>query len=315
VEGKLKSPRSIDVLGLGISPVDFFVAVEKYPRAGTKVDGIPESRAIAGGGPVPNALCALSRLGGRASFIGAFGADNWGALALRQLDEFGVDRSLCIVKENSGTALAFAWVEQARSLRTIVLDKSPKLALKPSDIILNRLPHPKIIHIDGRDIPACVKLARWGRRAGAKVMLDIGSVRNKVDDLFPFTDYLICADRYALHYHATASVSKAVQGFHTIGIPEVVVTSGENGSVGIDREGCLVQQRAFRVETLDVTGAGDAFHGGYLYGLLHSWNLAGRLKFASAVAALSCTRMGARAGLPTLPQVNRFLARHKDPYD
>jgi ribokinase len=311
----LTSLRTVDVLGLGIAPVDFFVAVEQYPRAGLKIDGIPDSRQIDGGGPVPNALCALSRLGGSASFIGAFGADEWGSLALRQLDKFGVDRSRCIVKKNSGTALAFAWVERTRNLRTIVLDKSPKLKIKPGDVKLGRLPRSEIVHIDGRDIEACVKLARWGRKVGAKVMLDVGSVRNRVDELFPYTDYLICADRYALHYHSTTSVSKAVRAFHTLGIPEVVVTSGQKGSAGIDQEGRLLRQRSFRVETIDVTGAGDAFHGGYLYGLLHGWNLAGRLKFASAVAALSCMKMGARAGLPTLPQTNHFLANHKDFYD
>jgi ribokinase len=65
---------------------------------------------------------------------------------------------------------------------------------------------------------------------------------------------------------------------------------------------------AFPVEAVDTTGAGDVFHGGYLFGLLNGWPLRETITFASALAALACTRIGGRAGIPALPEVLTFLA-------
>ncbi|MEJ2748402.1 MAG: PfkB family carbohydrate kinase, partial [Anaerolineae bacterium] len=66
---------------------------------------------------------------------------------------------------------------------------------------------------------------------------------------------------------------------------------------------------AFPVEAVDTTGAGDAFHGGFAAGLVRNlaWN--GLLRFASAVAALTCTQLGARLALPTDTAVQTFLER------
>jgi len=310
----LTSGKTTDLLGLGIAPVDFFVSVEKYPVCGRKIDGVHGSNLIAGGGPVPTALCTFSGLGGKASLIAAFGDDDWGKFARRELDRFGVDHRHCIIRKNCASALAFAWVEMRSANRTIVLDLSPRLFIKPSDIKLNNLPIPKLIHLDGRYVGACLKLARWGKNVGAKVMLDIGSVRNRVDSLFPFLDYLVCADQYALHYFKTRSVEKAVRGFKKIGISEVVVSSGTKGSLGIDAEGHKIKQKAFKIRAVDATGAGDVFHGAYLFGIHKGWNMAKKLKFASAAAALKCRRPGARDGIPSYRQTIKFMKTHRSFY-
>ncbi len=309
-----KSKSKVDLLGLGIAPVDFFVAMEKYPPRGKKINGLPESHLIAGGGPVPTALCTFARLGGKASLITAFGGDEWGGFARRELDKFRVDHSLCIRRRNCSSALAFAWIEKPTANRTIVLDMNSRLFIKPSDLKLNRLPIPNLIHIDGRHVAACVKLARWGKRVGAKIMLDIGSVRNRVDDLFPYLDFFVCADQYACHYSRTRSIKKAVGEFRKIGIPEVVVTSGTKGSYGIDAEGNEARQKAYKVKAVDATGAGDVFHGAYLFGIHAGWDICKRLKFASAAAALKCRFPGARDGIPTIRQTLKFMKSHKSYY-
>jgi ribokinase len=64
---------------------------------------------------------------------------------------------------------------------------------------------------------------------------------------------------------------------------------------------------AFPVAAVDTTGAGDAFHGGYLYGVLQRWELRRTVTFASAVAALGCRSLGGRAGIPTLAGTMLFL--------
>ncbi|MFH1699305.1 MAG: PfkB family carbohydrate kinase [Candidatus Zixiibacteriota bacterium] len=307
--------KTVDALGLGIAPVDFFVTMAAFPPAGKKIDGIPQSSAITGGGPVPNSLCTFSKLGGQASLIAPFGDDEWGRFARKELDKFGVHHNLCVSRRNCSSARAFAWIEQKSGNRTIVLDMPNRIFIHPRDIKLSHLPIPKMIHIDGRHLKAAVKLARWGKQVGARIMLDIGSVRNCVDELFPYLDFLICADDYATHYFKTRSINKAAAGFKKAGIPETVVTSGTNGSFGIDSDNNQLRQRAFKIKTIDTTGAGDAFHGAYLFGLLKGWDLDKKMKFASAAAAQKCLKPGARAGIPSYRQIMAFIKRHRKYYD
>jgi sulfofructose kinase len=66
-------------------------------------------------------------------------------------------------------------------------------------------------------------------------------------------------------------------------------------------------QAAFPVPVKDTTGAGDVFHGAFLYALLQDWNLRRCVTFAAAVAALKCRALGGRAGIPTLPEALAFL--------
>ncbi len=311
----MRSPSTVDLLGIGISPVDFFVSIEQYPEPGRKINGVPESTLIAGGGPVPTSLCTFSNLGGTASIITSIGDDRWGRFIREEFDKFGVHHNHLIVRKGCSTALASAWINRHSGERTIVLDMSPRLHIRPRDIATARLPRPKLLQVDGRHVDADIKLARWARRVGAKVLLDIGSDRNPVNDLFPYLDYLVCADEYALAYFGTRSVEEAVRGFRRLGIPEVVVTAGTNGSLGIDEAGATVRQRAFRVKAVDTTGAGDVYHGGFLYGIFRGWDLARRMRFASAAAALKCRKPGARVGIPTLRQILTFIRRHRRYYD
>ncbi|MBM4080993.1 MAG: sugar kinase, partial [Planctomycetes bacterium] len=64
---------------------------------------------------------------------------------------------------------------------------------------------------------------------------------------------------------------------------------------------------AFDVDVVDTTGCGDVYHGAFIFGLLRKWDLRRTAQFASAVAALKCRELGGRAGIPTLPEVQRFL--------
>jgi sugar/nucleoside kinase (ribokinase family) len=85
------------------------------------------------------------------------------------------------------------------------------------------------------------------------------------------------------------------------------LTLGEAGSALLHR-GLLVEVPGFRVKVVDTTGAGDVFHGAFLYGLLQGREVGDILRFANAVSALKCTRLGGRADIPTLAEVQAFLS-------
>ncbi|MCX6826683.1 MAG: PfkB family carbohydrate kinase [candidate division Zixibacteria bacterium] len=89
----------------------------------------------------------------------------------------------------------------------------------------------------------------------------------------------------------------------------IVVTSGLKGSLGYEPPFGYISQKAFKTKAVDTTGAGDVFHGAYIFGLLKGWSLKRRLELASAAAAIKCTRPGGRAGIPNLKQVQSFLRK------
>ncbi|HUU81329.1 MAG TPA: PfkB family carbohydrate kinase, partial [Acidobacteriota bacterium] len=91
------------------------------------------------------------------------------------------------------------------------------------------------------------------------------------------------------------------------GPKQVVITLGAKGSIGLDRQE-IVRQEAFKVKAVDTTGAGDVYHGAYIYGILQGWELRECMRFASAAAALKCKEMGAQSGVPDLEAIRSYMA-------
>jgi sulfofructose kinase len=266
---------------------------------------------IQGGGPIPTAMVTLARLGMKPGLIASVGDDIFGQFVIEELRKEGVEISFVITKKNP-TALALGWVEKGSGRRTIVLNR--EITVQPRDLNLRLLPRVQAVHLDGRDLPACLKLARWAKRNGAIVVFDIGSMRNDVTAILPLVDHLVCAEDFALPYTGAKKVTEAISRLSKICPGAIVITSGIKGAIGKEIDSDFMRQRAFKVEAIDTTGAGDVYHGAYIYGLLKGWNLKKRMEFASAAAALKCRRPGGRLGIPTLKQVQTFLKRRNPTY-
>ena len=121
------------------------------------------------------------------------------------------------------------------------------------------------------------------------------------------------ADTYAFHFTRCRNARKAINKLRDYCPGTIVITEGTKGILGWNGEG-FVYQPAYKVKTVDTTGAGDAFHTGYLCGLLQGDKPATCLKLGAAVAALKCTRPGARSGLPTRRELNLFLSKRRKVY-
>jgi ribokinase len=87
----------------------------------------------------------------------------------------------------------------------------------------------------------------------------------------------------------------------------VVQTEGAEGSYTVTRE-AEFHTPAFQVDVVDTTGAGDTFHGAYLVGLARGWSPERCASFSSAVAALHCTVLGNRKGIPSMDEVEALMA-------
>jgi sulfofructose kinase len=103
-----------------------------------------------------------------------------------------------------------------------------------------------------------------------------------------------------------AGLLAAAGRLHQLGVPVVVVTEGEHGSWCVSPDG-EAHIPAFAVPVVDTTGAGDVYHGAFLFARARGWDVGPALRLASAVAALKCQALGGRAGIPRLEEAQAML--------
>jgi sulfofructose kinase len=288
--------KPFDVIGLGYAAVDYLGVVPFYPELDEKVQMLDFARE--GGGPVATAMVTLARLGARASYVGKVGDDDFGDFILHQLDVEGVDRTHAIVAPGEQSRFSFIIVDKDTGKRTIVW-KTLDQPLRAEELDREHILSGRILHLDGHEMEASLAAAQWANEAGIPVSLDAGSVRPRIDNLLARVDVLVASRRFAEDFTGeTDPMSAARKMLH--GRTRIsAVTSGEDGCVCTDSR-TEFHLPAFEVDVVDTTGAGDVFHGAFVYGLLQDWDLPQIAEFASAVAALKCTKLGGRAGIPSL---------------
>src|SRR5690606_18665116 len=113
-------------------------------------------------------------------------------------------------------------------------------------------------------------------------------------------DYLIAAEELAADLSGKSEPRAAAEALAER-FPRALtgITLGGKGAVFV-LDGIAESSSAFEVDVRDTTGAGDVFHGAFIYGVLHGWEIRKTIRFAHAVAAINCTAIGARAAIPSL---------------
>ncbi len=299
-----KRRSHFDVIGLGIAPLDMLGILPSYPSLDEKTEFTEIS--IQGGGPVPTAMVTLARLGARVSFVGKIGQDLNGNLIKEELEREGVDTSHLIVDPKAKTPVAYIWIDGRNGKKAIALDRTGNSGLQPQELDREHITSCRFLHLDGRETETCLRAARWAREEGIKVVLDLGSLRSRLESILGLTDYLITSEGFAQTYTGLKDPKKAAQALFRPHYQVVVVTLGERGSVGFSPTG-IVYQPSFKVKVVDTTGAGDVFHGAFIYSLLQGWDLTKALRFSNGAAALKCTKIGGREGIPTREEVEKFM--------
>lgn len=302
------------VNGLGQCSLDHLFIVDSYPEQNTKKE--VAQLLVSGGGPVATALVSLSRLGVACGFFGITGDDESGDRIRESLRSEKVAISGLIKRRNSSSQIAYIAVEKGSGKRTVFWKRPSAEPLQPEELPDHFLDNSNMLLLDGLMAEASVHAAKKARAGGIPVMLDAGSAREGVMQLLPLCDFVVGSEEFARELTGTGDPSfplMAVQTILSCGAKTVTITLGDRGSMTSSGNE-LFQTPAFPVSVVDTTGAGDVFHGGYIYGLLQQWDIRDILTFASAFAALKCRHLGGRAGIVGLEEVNAFLRaqeRHK----
>lgn len=300
-----RSIADIQVVGLGQASLDYLGRIPFYPEQDGKVELMDLHMQC--GGPASTALVTLSRLGIATSFIGSISDDPLGQEILKGLKEEKVDTRFLKITPGYSSQFAFIAIAEKTGKRNIFWRRGSAPFLRTSDVDLSPFLNVRVLHLDGLMIDASVEAARQARDMGIRVLLDAGTMREGSRELVRFVDVLIASEQFSAPLVGSdATPETALEALKELCPGDVVITLGPRGSLG-SYNNKLIYQDAFPVRSVDTTGAGDVYHGAYIYGLLKEWDMVTCMRFASATAAMKCRKIGARQGIPTLHQIKKFM--------
>jgi sulfofructose kinase len=293
-----------------MSTLDVLIRLGEMPtwERGSRIEGF----GLDGGGPVGTACVAAARLGARVGYVGVAGNDLVAELKLQSLREGGVDTGRVVIRDRPETQVVVVYVNAETGERVFSgLRRFGDDPLTEAELDREYMTSAAWLHLDGSHIEAAIAAARWMHEAGKQVAIDCGktdadSVAPRLVDLLRNVDVLICGQGFGRALTGHSDPWLAGEAALAFGPHLVVQTEGMAGSYTVTADERF-HTPAFDVEVLDTTGAGDVFHGAYLVGLLREWPLEAVAHFASAVAALKCTHLGGRRGIPTFEATAAFL--------
>jgi ribokinase len=301
----------LQVVGVGLACLDLLIRAEELPtwERGVRLSGM----AIEGGGPVATAMVTVQRLGVPAGMVGVYGSDRLGEIKLQTLVENGVDTSRMVRRDGPERQAVLVSVHEESGERVFSgMGWQPGfVSLAEDELDRAYVTSAQYLHLDGFHAPTALATARWMHAAGKQVMLDgsatHGPIASEMRALVEEVDILICGSGFGPALTGRRDVWEAGQAILDLGPRVVVQTEGAQGSYTVTRAEYF-HTPAFPVNVIDTTGAGDVFHGAYLVGLLKGWRPREIALFSSAVAAIKCTRLGGRPGIPSFAQAMAFLA-------
>ena len=304
---ELPPDKPFDAVGFGLNAVDHLIVVPEYPAFDTKVRLLEHKQSA--GGQTASTMVALRRLGLKTAYAGRFGSDPEGQFGLKSLAGEGVNCDFAEVIEEAKNQIAFITIDARSGERTIVWDRDDRLAYKPDEAPAEFGALGRVLHLDAHDPPACVRVARAAKAAGTVVSADIDNVYEGLPELLPLIDILIGSKEFPRRVTGITDERAALVELHErYGCAITGMTVGAAG-VTVYCEGQFIDSPGFPAPggCRDTTGAGDAFHGGFLYGLLTGADLDTSLKLGNAVAAIKCSALGARTALPSGAELKNFL--------
>jgi sulfofructose kinase len=296
----------IDVVGVGYTALDYLGIIPHFPREDRKLE--IGDFTIQGGGPTATAVVTVKRLGLSAAFIGKVGDDDFGRRMLEELQVEGVDVSRVVVEQGGRSQFAFIMVDERTAARTILWTRGSLGVFTGDEVDCGAVARARGLLVDSLEPAAALAAAGAARKASIPVVIDAGTLREGVRELLPLCDYIVASELFAEQVADGAGHEEALERMLSFGARAAVVTRGAGGCAALSPSG-FVEVPGFSIETVDTTGAGDVFHGAFMFGVLRGWDIKRICLFSNAVAALKCRRLGGRAGIPSLEEALAFLSR------
>ncbi|HXQ25557.1 MAG TPA: PfkB family carbohydrate kinase [Candidatus Acidoferrales bacterium] len=297
------APPGVDVVGVGINATDTIVRLPRFPALDSKVELL--SSEVKAGGQVASAIVACRRWGLSARYAGKIGDDAAGRFQTEEMEREGVEAHW-IVAPGCMSQTSFILVDEPSGERTVLWKRDPQIALRSADLKREWISGARALLIDGHDTEAAAEAARWAREERVPVVGDFDNRYPEVEVLLEHVDFVIASKDFPERLTGETNLLKSLpEIFRKFKCRLTAATLGRFGVLAWDGARFLLCP-GFRVKVADTTGAGDIFHGAFLYGLVKNWQLEETLEFSCATAALNCTASGARGGIASLEEIDRL---------
>lgn len=301
------------IVVVGSINLDLVAATQRIPIAGETVAGL--SFRTFPGGKGANQAVAAARVGGAVSMVGKLGADAFGVQLRESLEESNVNtEAVEVVPGSSGVALI---TTDPKGQNAITVVAGANAQLSPADIDANiDLIRSAGILLTQLEIPLATVdyLAAIAAQERIPLILDPAPARflppsllKSVDWLTPNeteTCILLGRGPQELSENLTQDAANALLD---CGSRNVILKLGDRGCYVALADGTRQLLPAYAVKAVDTTAAGDAFNGAFAVALMNGLEPLESASWAAAVAAISVTRPGAQASMPTASEVARFL--------
>jgi ribokinase len=294
---------------IGSSNIDMVVKTDLIPKAGeTRLGG--EFVMVPGGKGANQAVCA-AKLGADVKLVARVGDDVFGERSLENFRSVGIDTTFVTKDSQHPSGVALIAVD-SRGENAIVVAPGANSALSPDDVDAAKDAISEAdavvlqLEIPQETVDHAIRLAR---SLGRRIILNPAPVRPISKEILSDVDVLTPNEHEAaaLLDGAVVTASEAATAARELlrmGVGSVVITLGSQGSyaVGLDGAGFVPP---VKVQAMDTTAAGDAFTASLACGLAEGRSIMEAAKFATRVAAISVTRMGAQSSMPTRQEVEQ----------
>jgi sulfofructose kinase len=255
-----------------------------------------------------NAAVAASRLGAKVELWSRVGDDNAAAIIKAGLKAERVDIRGIQSFEEARSSTSTIIVDD-HGERLIVGMRDTTMPTGTSWLPLERISQAAAVMADLRWLEATRVTFEHARKSGITTILDADlGAREALPELLELADYAIFSAPALREFMKDGDDATRLDAVLKFGPRYAGVTLGRDGYLWLEASGMRGAQPAFGVDAVDTTGAGDAFHGAFTVALMEGRNTAECARRAAAVAAMKCTRLGSRAGLPTAEELDAFLA-------
>jgi sulfofructose kinase len=302
----LPNNKEFDAVGFGLNAVDHLIVVPEYPVFNSKIRLLEHKQSA--GGQAATTMVGLQRLGLSTAYAGRFGSDAEGLFGLQALTSENVNTEFAELIEGAHNQVAFIIVDASSGERTIIWDRDERLSYRADEAPAALASRGRVLHLDAHDPPACARMARAARASGTIISADIDNIYDGLHELLPLLDILIGSREFPHRLTGIADERASLIELSARCCGIVGLTKGKDGAM-VYCDGQIIESSAYEVPggCRDTTGAGDAFHSGFLFGLLNGEDVETSLRTANAVAALKCRALGARTALPNKEELNDFF--------
>lgn len=290
------------VVCVGIAVLDRIYRVDRFWTRPGKHRAT--ERSVAGGGVAANAAVTVVRLGGAARFCGVLGDDETGRAILDDLRNDGVDVDWVDVVEGAQSPESVVQID-SNGERLIVNHASPDLfqrTIAASDVTAGAA----AVLVDMRWNDGAAAALEAAQRSKVPAIVDCDHDPTDSPAILEQATHVVFGAETLRQWTDSTRLGAGLEVAQERTGAWVGVTDGVHGTFWLE-DNELRHQPAFRVDAVDTLGAGDVFHGAFALALAEGRGEEDAIVWASAAAALKCTRFGGRAGIPNRAELDEFL--------